>query len=58
MDKVIGLCVILKERVGWGAVRFRGENLGRAKGLRLYLFIYFLTGLFLDYGVSMGIRSG
>jgi len=30
-------------KVGWGTIRFIGENLGRAKGLILFLFIFPLS---------------
>jgi hypothetical protein len=39
-------------------MRFMGENLGRAKGLKHLIVFFFFTGLFFYYGVSMGIRSG
>jgi hypothetical protein len=39
-------------------MRFIGENLGRAKGLKHFIIIIIFIGLFFDYGVSMGIRSG
>jgi hypothetical protein len=58
MYKVIGLCVIFEKKLDGGTVRFIGENLGRAKGLKYLIFSFFFTGLFFDYGVSMGIRSG
>jgi hypothetical protein len=38
-------------------MRFIGENLGRAKGLKLFFFFFFFIGLFFYYGVSMGIRT-
>jgi hypothetical protein len=41
-----------------GTVRFIGENLERAKGLKHFTLFYFITCLSFDYGVSMGIRSG
>jgi hypothetical protein len=37
---------------------FIGENLRRAKGLMYLIYFPFLTSLFFDYGVSMGIRGG
>ncbi len=43
-------------KVGWGAMGFIGENLGRAKRLK---FFFSLTWVFFYYyGVSIGIRSG
>jgi hypothetical protein len=37
---------------------FISENLRKAKGLRYLIYSPFLTSLFFDYGVSMGIRGG
>jgi hypothetical protein len=46
-------------KVGWGTIGFIGENLRRAKGLILFLFIFPLSRVFYYYyGVSIGIRSG
>jgi hypothetical protein len=39
-------------------MRFIGENLGRAKGLKHLIIFFSFTSLFFDYGVLMGIRSG
>jgi hypothetical protein len=39
-------------------MRFIGENLGRAKGLKHFILFFFSTSFIFDYGVSMGIRSG
>jgi hypothetical protein len=34
---------------------FIGENLGRVK---MFIYIFFLMGLFFYYGVSIGIKNG
>jgi hypothetical protein len=57
MDKVIGFYVSFLYKLGGGIVGFKGENLGKTKGLDFYLFILF-HGFVFYYGVSMGIRSG
>jgi hypothetical protein len=38
---------------------FIGENLGKAKGLKFFVFFFFFLMKFVFYyGVSIGIRSG
>jgi hypothetical protein len=39
-------------------MRFIGENLGRAKGLKHLIIFLSFTCLFFDYGFSMGIKNG
>jgi hypothetical protein len=46
MYKVIGLYLTFEKKLDGGIVKFLGENLGRAKGLKHLIIIFFFTSLF------------
>jgi hypothetical protein len=50
MYKIIGLCVILKKKLDEGTMRFTGENLGKAKGLRHLIIFVSFTFFFILWG--------